>query len=54
MCQDCPTARSQARGVADELSSWVVLPFVLFAIVLGMALLGGAVTVGELVSLLRD
>ncbi|UAL31284.1 hypothetical protein K8W59_07475 [Nocardioides rotundus] len=45
MCRDCPTPRSRAKGVVDELIGWVVLPFAILAIVLGMAVLGNVVLV---------
>lgn len=53
MCQDCPTARTRARGVAEELASWVVLPFALIGIVLVVAVAGGAITFSDVLQLLR-
>jgi NADH:ubiquinone oxidoreductase subunit 6 (subunit J) len=41
MCQDCPTPRDRARGVARELATDLVLPFVLYGIVIVAVLAGG-------------
>ncbi len=40
MCRDCPTPRDRARGVARELAADLLLPFLLYGIVIGAALLG--------------
>lgn len=52
MCQDCPTVRTRSKAVLEELLSWVVLPFVLIGAVLTSAVVGGAVTLADLLRLL--
>jgi hypothetical protein len=41
MCIDCPTRRSRLRGVMHEVVADLLLPFVLYAIPIGLLILTG-------------
>jgi len=41
MCHDCPTARKRIRGVVRELTTDLLLPFVLYAIPMGALIVAG-------------
>jgi hypothetical protein len=37
MCRDCPQPRDRVNAVLRELTSWVLLPLILYAIPVGTA-----------------
>ena len=40
MCRDCPTPRDRVRGVARELATDLLLPFLIYGIVIAAVLVG--------------
>lgn len=45
MCQDCPTNRSRAKALGQELLADLLLPFVLYGIVIGVLVITGTMQV---------
>lgn len=41
MCQDCPTAKTRAKGVGRELLADFLLPFIIYGLLLGPLVVTG-------------
>jgi NADH:ubiquinone oxidoreductase subunit 6 (subunit J) len=44
MCEACPTNKDRAKAVGRELLAGLLLPVITYAIVITVAVVGGAVT----------